>query len=115
VLSQAQEAALATGAKLWVVEDPVEAVSGADVVYTDVWASMGQEDEAAEKEKKFLQYQVNRELMGHAHKDAIVLHCLPAKRGKEITDEVIDGPQSVVFPEAENRLHAHKAIMALVM
>jgi len=115
VLKQAQEDAQATGAKLWVVEDPIEAVSGADVVYTDVWASMGQEDEAQEKEKKFLQYQVNQKLMSHAHKDAIVLHCLPAKRGKEITDEVMDGPQSVVFPEAENRLHAHKAIMALVM
>lgn len=115
VLSQAQADAQSTGAKLWVVNDPVEAVTDADVVYTDVWASMGQEDEAAEKEQKFLQYQVNRQLMSHARKDAIVLHCLPAKRGKEITDEVIDGPQSVVFPEAENRLHAHKAIMALVM
>lgn len=115
ILSQAQADAEATGAKLWVVEDPVEAVSGADVVYTDVWASMGQENEAQEKEQKFLQYQVNQKLMSHAHKDAIVLHCLPAKRGKEITDEVMDGPQSVVFPEAENRLHAHKAIMALVM
>lgn len=115
VLKQAQEDARVTGAKLWVVEDPIEAVSGADVVYTDVWASMGQEDEAQEKEQKFLQYQVNQKLMSHAHKDAIVLHCLPAKRGKEITDEVMDGPQSVVFPEAENRLHAHKAIMSLVM
>ncbi len=115
VLRQAQEDALATGAKIWVVEDPIEAVSGADVVYTDVWASMGQEEEAAEKEKKFQQYQINQKLMSYAHKDAIVLHCLPAKRGKEITDEVMDGPQSVVFQEAENRLHAHKAIMALVM
>lgn len=115
VLKQAQEDAKATGSRICVVEDPIEAVTGADVVYTDVWASMGQEDEAAEKEKKFLAYQVNQQLMSHAHKDAIVLHCLPAKRGKEITDEVMDGPQSVVFPEAENRLHAHKAIMALVM
>lgn len=115
VLRQAQEDAKATGAKLWVVEDPIEAVTGADVVYTDVWASMGQEGEAKEKEQKFLQYQINQKLMSHAHQDAIVLHCLPAKRGKEITDEVMDGPQSVVFPEAENRLHAHKAIMALVM
>ncbi len=115
VLRKAQADAEATGAKIWVVEDPTEAVSGADVVYTDVWASMGQEDEAQEKEQKFRQYQVNQKLMSHAHKDAIVLHCLPAKRGKEITDEVMDGPQSVVFPEAENRLHAHKAIMALVL
>ncbi|HZK86509.1 MAG TPA: ornithine carbamoyltransferase [Syntrophomonas sp.] len=115
VLRQAQEDAKATGAKIWVVEDPIEAVTGADVVYTDVWASMGQEAEAQEKEQKFRQYQINQKLMSYAHKDAIVLHCLPAKRGKEITDEVMDGPQSVVFPEAENRLHAHKAIMALVM
>jgi len=115
ILQMAQEDAQATGAKLWVVEDPTEAVSGADVVYTDVWASMGQEDEADEKEQKFLKYQVNTKLMSLAKKDAIVLHCLPAKRGKEITDEVMDGPQSVVFDEAENRLHAHKAIMAVIM
>lgn len=115
VLALAQEDAQETGAKLWVVEDPEEAVEGADVVYTDVWASMGQEEQAPEKEQKFLRYQVNQRLLSRAHKNAIVLHCLPAKRGKEITDEVMDGPQSVVFDEAENRLHAHKAIMAVVM
>ncbi len=115
VLAQAQADAKATGAKLWVVEDPAEAVKGADAVYTDVWASMGQEDQAAEKEQQFLRYQVNAQLMSLAAKDAIVLHCLPAKRGKEITDQIMDGPQSVVFDEAENRLHAHKAIMALTM
>lgn len=115
ILQMAQEDARATGAKLWVVEDPAEAISDADVVYTDVWASMGQEDEADKKEKKFLKYQVNSKLMSLAQKDAIVLHCLPAKRGKEITDEVMDGKQSVVFDESENRLHAHKAIMAVVM
>lgn len=104
-----------TGAALAVVKDPEEAVAGADVIYTDVWASMGQEEEAEEKEKQFLAYQVNRQLLSRAKKDAIVLHCLPAKRGKEITDEVMDGPQSAVFAEAENRLHAHKAIMALTM
>lgn len=104
-----------TGAKLSIIEDPKEACKGADIIYTDVWASMGQEEEAEEKEKRFLNYQVNKELMSCAKNDAIVLHCLPAKRGKEITDEVIDGPQSVVFDEAENRLHAHKAIMALTM
>ena len=76
---------------------------------------MGQEDEAAAKEHKFLQYQINQSLLSLAHPEAIVMHCLPAKRGKEITDEVKDGPQSVVFDEAENRLHAHKAIMALTM
>ncbi|CFX05986.1 Aspartate/ornithine carbamoyltransferase [Syntrophomonas zehnderi OL-4] len=115
ILRKAQADAQATGAKLRVVEDPVEAVSQADVVYTDVWASMGQENEADQKEQNFLKYQVNQELMSHAHKEAIVMHCLPAKRGKEISDAVMDGPQSVVFDEAENRLHAHKAIMALVM
>ena len=115
IMEQAQADARATGAKLWVVEDPREAVSGADVVYTDVWASMGQEEQAEEKERKFLKYQLNSSLLSLAHKDAIVLHCLPAKRGKEITDEVMDGPQSAVFDESENRLHAHKAIMALTM
>lgn len=115
ILEKARQDAKQTGAKLWVVEDPAEAVAGADVVYTDVWASMGEEAQADTKEKQFLKYQVNSKLMSLAHRNAIVLHCLPAKRGKEITDEVMDGPQSAVFDEAENRLHAHKAIMALVM
>ncbi|MBC7074806.1 MAG: ornithine carbamoyltransferase [Syntrophomonadaceae bacterium] len=115
ILQRALADAEETGAELSVVRDPAEAVRDADVVYTDVWASMGQEEEAEEREKQFLEYQVNTKLLSLARKDAIVLHCLPAKRGKEITDEVMDGPQSVVFDEAENRLHAHKAIMALVM
>ncbi|MEQ8236992.1 MAG: ornithine carbamoyltransferase [Syntrophomonadaceae bacterium] len=115
VLELARQDAELTGAKLTVVESPWEAVRGADAVYTDVWASMGQEGEAEEKEKKFLQYQVNQALMDAAKPGAIALHCLPAKRGKEITDEVMDGPQSAIFDESENRLHAHKAIMALVM
>ena len=115
IVSLAQEDAQATGAKLWVVNDPAEAVRDADIVYTDVWASMGEEDQATEKEQRFLKYQVNGSLLSLAKKDAIVMHCLPAKRGKEITDEVMDGPQSVVFDEAENRLHAHKAIMAVTM
>lgn len=115
ILRLAEEDARQTGAKLAVVEDPFEAAAGADVLYTDVWASMGQESEAPEKEQHFSKYQINSKLMSAAHKDAMVLHCLPAKRGKEITDEVIDGPQSAVFDEAENRLHAHKAIMALTM
>lgn len=115
VLQLARQDALLSGAKLTVVESPWEAVAGADAVYTDVWASMGQEGEAEEKEKQFLQYQVNQALMNAAKPGAIVLHCLPAKRGKEITDEVMDGPQSAIFDESENRLHAHKAIMALVM
>ncbi len=115
VFKQALEDAQESGAKLWVVSDPAEAVRDADVIYTDVWASMGQEDEADEKEQAFLSYQVNNRLMSLARPDAIVLHCLPAKRGKEITDEVMDGPQSAIFDESENRLHAHKAIMALTM
>lgn len=112
VMELAQADARETGARLWVVEDPAEAVEGADAVYTDVWASMGQEGVAEDKEKNFLKYQLNSSLLALAKKDAVVLHCLPAKRGKEITDEVMDGPQSVVFDESENRLHAHKAIMA---
>jgi len=115
VLNMARQDAAATGAKLEVVISPWEAVKGADVIYTDVWASMGQEDEAEQKEKQFLEYQVNQTLLEAANPGAIVMHCLPAKRGKEITDEVMDGSQSVVFDESENRLHAHKAIMALVM
>ncbi|MDO4539795.1 MAG: ornithine carbamoyltransferase [Syntrophomonadaceae bacterium] len=115
IFEQARADAQVSGAQLKLCTDPLEAVTGADVVYTDVWASMGQEEEAEEKERKFRAYQVNSALMKAARLDAIVLHCLPAKRGKEITDEVIDGPQSVVFDEAENRLHAHKAIMALTM
>jgi len=115
VLEAARQDAQETGARLWVVEDPYEAVENADVVYTDVWASMGQEKEAEEKEKHFARYQVNRKLLDLAKPDAIVMHCLPAKRGREITDEVMDGPNSVVFDEAENRLHVQKAIMALLM
>jgi len=107
--------AKATGARIEVIQDPVEGVRNADVVYTDVWASMGQEAEADARKKIFLPYQVNRELMSKAKKDAIFMHCLPAHRGDEVTDEVIDSPQSVVFDEAENRLHAQKAIMYQLM
>jgi ornithine carbamoyltransferase len=115
ILAGARVDAAATGVKLEVVTDPFEAVAGADALYTDVWASMGQEAERAERLKDFSRYQVNAELLGKAAPGAVVLHCLPAHRGEEITDEVLDGPQSVAFDEAENRLHAHKAIMALVM
>lgn len=87
------------------------AVDGADVVYTDVWASMGQEDSAAQRRAAFAAYQVNADLMSHAKPDAIFLHCLPAHRGEEVTSEVIDGPQSVVYDQAENRLHAQKALL----
>ncbi|MBL7685736.1 MAG: ornithine carbamoyltransferase [Deltaproteobacteria bacterium] len=94
--------------------DPVEAVKSADVIYTDTWFSMGQKEDP-KKKQKFMPFQVNRELLSHAAKDAMVLHCLPAHRGEEITDEVMDGPQSYVFDEAENRLHVQKAILALLM
>jgi ornithine carbamoyltransferase len=101
--------------KIKVVREPQEAVQGAQVLYTDVWASMGQEGEAAERCKAFVNYQINTELLSQAEKEAIVLHCLPAHRGEEITAEVLEGPQSVVFDEAENRLHAHKAILAALL
>jgi ornithine carbamoyltransferase len=101
----------ATGAMVRVTHDPVDAVRGADVVYTDVWASMGQEDEAEARRRVFLPFQVNAALMAHAKPDAIFMHCLPAHRGDEVTDEVLDSPQSVVFQQAENRLHAQKALL----
>ncbi len=100
-----------TGATCVITNDPIEAVTGADVVYTDVWASMGQEDEAESRKRIFSPYQVNAELMAHADENAIFMHCLPAHRGDEVTDEVIDSRHSVVFQEAENRLHAQKAIL----
>jgi ornithine carbamoyltransferase len=112
---KALELAKISGAEITLSNDPYEAVANADAVYTDVWTSMGQEAEAKEREKIFAPYQLNAELMKHAKSDAIVMHCLPAHRGLEITDEVIDGPNSVVFDQAENRLHAQKAILALVL
>ncbi len=108
-------AARAKGARVSVLRDPVEAVTGADVVYTDVWTSMGQENEGAERATQFRPFQVNDELLSHASDDAIVLHCLPAHRGEEITDAVMDGPRSAVFDQAENRLHIQKAIMVELM
>ena len=95
--------------------DPVQAVKNADVVYTDVWASMGQEAEQEARAKVFEGYQVNRRLLQHAKPDAVVMHCLPAHRGEEISAEVLDGPQSVVWDEAENRLHVQKAILEILM
>jgi len=103
------------GGNVKALSDPAAAVAGADVVYTDVWTSMGQEAEKKERDAHFRPYQVNAGLLARAKRDAIVLHCLPAHRGEEITDEVIDGPQSAVFDEAENRLHAQKAIMVELM
>jgi len=95
--------------------DPLDSVNGADVIYTDVWASMGQESEEAERKKKFESFQVNERLMKTAGEQALFMHCLPAHRGDEVTDEVIDGKQSIVFDEAENRLHVQKAIMVFLM
>jgi ornithine carbamoyltransferase len=115
VVSWAREAAKATGSKIEILDDPKEAAAGAEVLYTDVWASMGQEEEQKERERAFCGYQVNQQLLDLAAKDSIVLHCLPAHRGEEITDDVIEGPHSAIFDEAENRLHVQKAIMALVM
>lgn len=99
------------GSHILATHDPVEAVRGADVIYTDVWASMGQEAEAAARAKVFPPYQVNATLVAHARPDVIVMHCLPAHRGQEITDEVADGPHSVLWDQAENRMHAQKAIL----
>ncbi len=110
-VKQAEADAKITGSKILMTTDPFEAASDADVIYTDTWTSMGQEAEKAKRVEIFKDYQVNSKLMGVAHKDAIFLHCLPAYRGYEVTEDVIDGPQSVVFDEAENRLHAHKAIL----
>lgn len=115
VIENAKSDFKASGKILTLTNDPVEAVSNADVVYTDTWVSMGMESEKEQRIKDFSGYCVNNELMKNAKSDAIFMHCLPAYRGYEVADEVIDGPQSVVFDEAENRLHAQKAILATLM
>lgn len=115
IVSEALEDAKVSGSNILLTEDPVEAIKDADAVYTDTWISMGQEAEKQERINIFMPYQVNKELFSKAHKDAIFLHCLPAYRGYEVTEDVIDGPQSVIFDEAENRMHVQKAIMALLM
>jgi ornithine carbamoyltransferase len=104
-----------TGGSIVVTNDPVEGVRGADVIYTDVWASMGQEAEAESRKRLFMPYQVNEALVAHAKPDVSLMHCLPAHRGEEVTAGVIDSPRAVVFQEAENRLHAQKAIMLELM
>jgi ornithine carbamoyltransferase len=104
-----------TGGTIRLTHDPVEAAAGADVIYTDVWASMGQEKEAEARRMIFAPYQVNSELFRHARFDALFLHCLPAHRGDEVTNEIIDSPHSVVYQQAENRLHAQKAILLELM
>ncbi len=108
----AKNIAKETGSKLNFLRDPNQAVKGAQVIYTDTWTSMGQEEETAKREKVFPPYQVNAKLVNEADKDAIVMHCLPAHRNHELTDDVADGPHSVIFPQAHNRLHAQKAILA---
>jgi ornithine carbamoyltransferase len=108
----ARKTAAKTGSRLAYVHDPHEAVKGAQAIYTDTWISMGQEEEAARREAVFPPYQVNARLVSEADKDVIVLHCLPAHRNHELTDEVADGPHSVIFPQAHNRLHAQKAVLA---
>ncbi|WP_297512319.1 ornithine carbamoyltransferase [Thermococcus sp.] len=115
VIKWAEQNAAESGGSFELLHDPVQAVKDADVIYTDVWASMGQEAEAEERRKIFQPFQVNKELVKHAKPDYIFMHCLPAHRGEEVTDDVIDSPNSVVFDQAENRLHAQKAVMALVM
>ena len=115
VLVSAQHLARTTDGSASYVVDPVEAVQDVDVVVTDTWVSMGKEDEADDRSKPFLPYAVTPELLAHAAEDAIVMHCLPAYRGKEIAAEVIDGPRSVVWDEAENRLHSQKALLTWLM
>ena len=115
IVENAKKFAKYMGSKIEILDDPVAAVKNADIVYTDVWASMGQEAEAAERKKKFMKYQVNPKLVKNAKDDYLFMHCLPAHRGDEVVNEVCDSPNSVIFDEAENRLHVQKAIMALVM
>ncbi|MGB7538431.1 MAG: ornithine carbamoyltransferase [Anaerolineales bacterium] len=111
-VAAARKDAQAAGSRIVLVKEPAQAAVDADALYTDAWVSMGQEEETLQREKAFAGYQVNAALMREAKPQAVVLHCLPAHRGKEITDEVMDGPQSLIFEEAENRLHAQKAILA---
>jgi len=115
ILVRAQETARRTGASITTGTDPHEAVRDAQVVYTDVWVSMGQESERTAKLAAFSGFQINAALLARAAKDVVVLHCLPAHRGEEITDDVLDGPRSAVFDQAENRLHAQKALLAKLL
>jgi len=115
IVTQAEGLATATGASLLITHDTAAAVAGAHAVYTDVWASMGQEQEAVERKRAFRSYQVNSDLFGKARPDAIFMHCLPAKRDEEVTDSVMEHPRSVVFDQAENRLHAQKALLLMML
>jgi len=115
ITEKAIQAGKLTGSAVMITNDPLEAIKDADVIVTDVWTSMGQEEESSLRLKAFQAYQVNKELCKYAKSDFIFLHCLPAHRGEEVTEEIIDGPHSVVFDEAENRLHAQKAILKLLL
>lgn len=114
-VEKARAAAALTGGSVTVTSDIAEGAGGADVLYADVWASMGQEAEAAERIQALSAYQINADLLSRAARDAIVMHCLPAHRGEEVTEEVLEGPQSVIFDEAENRMHAQKAVLAALL
>ncbi|OPA75639.1 ornithine carbamoyltransferase [Paenibacillus selenitireducens] len=115
IIRQAQEIATVTGSKIVITRDPIEAVQDADVIYTDVWASMGFESEQQDREQAFKDFQVNEELVKHAKPDYLFMHCLPAHRGEEVSEGVIDGSNSIIFDQAENRLHAQKAVMAAIL
>lgn len=115
IVAQAEGLAAVSGASLEIVRDAARALDGAHVVYTDVWASMGQEQEVAKRKRAFHQYQVNDELMEQARAEAIFMHCLPAKRGEEVTDPVMESGRSAVFDQAENRLHAQKALLLMML
>ncbi len=115
IVTQAEGLAAVTGARLLITHDTAAAVAGAHAVYTDVWASMGQEQEAVERKRAFHNYQVNDALFAQARPDAIFMHCLPAKRDEEVTDSVMEHPRSVVFDQAENRLHAQKALLLMML
>jgi ornithine carbamoyltransferase len=115
ILGEAKNMAEETEITIRVTHDPNEAVAGADIIYTDVWTSMGQETQTSERLKIFPPYQINRALLARAKPETVVLHCLPAHRGQEITDDVADSAQSLIFQQAENRLHAQKGILALLL
>ncbi len=115
IVTQAEGLAAVTGARLLITHDTAAAVAGAHAVYTDVWASMGQEQEAVERKRAFRNYQVNDALFAQARPDAIFMHCLPAKRDEEVTDSIMEHPRSVVFDQAENRLHAQKALLLMML
>jgi ornithine carbamoyltransferase len=115
IVSQAEGLAAISGSRLEIVSNPTEAAAGAHAVYTDVWTSMGHEQEQLQRREHFAPYQVNENLMSMARPDAVFMHCLPAKRGEEVTDEVMESPRSIVFEQAENRLHVQKGLLLMVL